>query len=69
MGKSIQVLSFGHNSERPIWRAIPWPELSDLPHLNPVFVCFLGAVPHGLRWLVVYDRISEDVVDMAQRKV
>ena len=59
---------FGHNSERPIWRAIPWPKLSDLPHRNPVFACFLGAAPHGLRWLAVYDRISEGVVDMAQRK-
>jgi hypothetical protein len=32
--------------------------LSDLPHLTPVFARFLGAVPHELRWLVVYDRIS-----------
>jgi hypothetical protein len=53
-------LTFGHNSERPIWRAISWPKLSDLPHWNPVFACFLGAVPHGLRWLAIYDRMSEN---------
>jgi len=32
--------------------------MSDLPHRNPVSARFLGAVPHNLRWLTIYDRIS-----------
>jgi hypothetical protein len=55
--------TFGHNSELLIWRAISWPELTGLPHLNPVFVRFWGAMPHGLRRLVIHDRISATTLD------